>query len=302
MKSVKYLVLIFLILFPTISSAAYKYIEVTSTKEQNQLWVIKSKLNNLGLGMLSLKTKNNFIIYTGPFKSNNSAKATLKLIKPIFKNANIIGLDVVKKIKTSPTVEVLDTNETNQSLIIHEEIQEESLEDNYDGFFLGLSMGIASTPYKHSTLLGVVIIDTPEKYNFSYSLEGGYNFQNNVLFSCGYLRTDSSDISTDNIILSLGHKYKLTQDIAPFFNILAGHSILKRKTIPLHNPQTVDKQSESFISGFSIGVIYEEYEEIKPYISYRYVIMNHTASLESSTGTSNLKHTRMYSLEVGVRF
>ncbi len=285
-------------LYPTISSAAYKYIEITSTKNENQLWAIKSKLNNINLGMLLLKNKTEYVVYTGPFISNKSATAALNIIKPIFHNAYILGLDTALEAETILIIQIDDINETSESVAAEEEM----IEDNYDGFFMGAAIGIASTPYEHTTLSGVVIIDTPTKYNFSYSLEGGYLYRNNIFLSLGYLMTDSNDITTDNIIGSLGYKYELGLKIAPYFSILAGHSLLKTKTIPLHNPQTIDKQSQSFIRGFGLSLIYDEYEGTKPYISYQYIIMDHAASLQSSTGSSNLEHKRMHNFQVGVRF
>jgi len=297
-QSAKYLTLIFLILFPSISNAAYKYIEITSTKDKNQLWIIKSKLNNMNLGMLLLEKETEFVVYTGPFRSNNSATTALNLIKPIFHNAHILGLDVALEAETIPIIQAEDMNESNESTIVKEEMRE----DNYDGFFIGIAIGIASAPYEHTTLSGVVVIDTPAKYNFTYSLEGGYLYKNNLFLSLEYLRTNSNDISTDNIIGSFGYKYELELKFTPYFSILAGQSILQTKTIPLYNPQTIDKQSQSFIRGFGLSVVYDAYDEMQPYLSYQYIIMDHTASLESSTGSSKLEHKRMHNIQVGIRF
>ena len=301
------IILIFLLLLPSISNASYKYIKVTTTKQSDMLWQIKSKLNNMGLTMISMQTNKNYLVYSGPYKNEKSAKSALKLIKTTFKSAKIIGQDKVdkkiikKEIKQSISVE--DENTTEVQISIQEDEMKEIIIDDYNGFFIGASLGFAYTPFERNTQSGVVIISSaPTAYNLSYSIETGYEYRNGVFISLKYLKAYSSDISTDNLLASLNYRFELDNDIKPFLGVLSGQSLLNRKFAPLDNPKSANIQSESFVIGFEIGASYDVYEEIETYISYQYILMDHAAILEPSTGVSRLAHNSLHNIQIGLRF
>ena len=250
MKSRVLLILFFILLLPSVSNAAYKYIKVTNTKtkHENELWLIKAKLNNIGLDMISMQTNKNYLIYSGPYKNEKSAKVALRAIKRYFSNAIIVGQNKVNnKIVKTPLnkdanssinvntkqtpievhednieqtpIEVQEVN-TKQTIIevegdntqltnieTNEDAAQDIVIDDYNGFFIGVSLGFAYTPYEHSTQSGVVIISkSPSAYNISYSLESGYVYKSGVFVSLKYLKANSADITIDNLLASINYK------------------------------------------------------------------------------------------------
>jgi len=201
----------------------------------------------------------------------------------------------------------VDLNESDE--IILTEVQEEPTlmtqepedEEVYDGFFLGVSFGMSYAPYTLKAQYGVVILNTPSDYASNYALEIGYRFENDLFTSVEYMRVDSSDITMDSILVSLNYQLLETK-YAPYLGVSLGHSMMTRDHSPIANVNYSDVQSESLIGGFNFGLIYNDYESLKPYIAYSYLMMDHKASLITSTGKSTLEHTKLHNLKIGVRF
>lgn len=284
--------ILFLILPTAVLYASYNYVIVTKAKNKRQLSSIKHKLDRLGLNTLYKKQRNNYIVYSGPYRRESLSKV-LSRVDNYFPYARVSTIKVNRKTRKK---------------ISNQHVQNSNIVKNVDnGFLLGLSTGYSYAPTTHSIKSGTVIIDEPKNSGLSYILNGGYHFKNDFTLSLNYMYFDASDIEFSNIYASVDYRLKSYDNITPYFGLLSGYSNLVWNKNPVTTVNTVSQnKSDSYFLGTQAGVMYNLSKPVSYFIKYQCIFMEHTTNIDTSTATttnlSKLQHTTLHSLNLGIQY
>ena len=293
MKFITFFILIFL-LSPSFLGAATNYIGVTQTTSKNQLRVINSRLNSIGLKMLYKSVGNKYLVYSGPYRTSRSTSYAMQKIKKYFTNAKII---TNKKIQQTSTAKVPARVKTQSKF-------NEIKQNNKNGYYIGTAIGYSSAPSTHSISKGSVTIKEPNNSGMHYLIDGGYNFENGFSLSLAYMILGTGDLAFSNIYTTVNYRFGNFKYFTPYFGVLAGFSSLKWNVDPILNAsEASNNDSASFIGGTQVGVIYNGYKNISLLLSYKSIIMGHTTNIEvDANNISQLQHKVLHSIEVGIQY
>lgn len=304
MKLIIFFLSLFLLLLPTFLSASDKYIKVVKVLDDNQLLLVRSVLNEIGFTSTFTQTKTNFIVFVGPFKEEGYADDALQRIKQHFAHAYIFEKEtkkIEKKIKKEVQDKEIVNQDQNKTLVkvIDSDI---STFLTSETFFINISLGANLSTAKNISKSGTIDVNLPSKYMFSYSLEGGYSFDNGIFFSLGVLRSLDNDVVFTNAYATANYRFDPINDFAPFIGLVGGVSMLTWNTSPISDIVSSKSNSFSTLYGSQIGLIYVNCSNINLFASYQYLILEHTSDVSILTSSSEIQHNSMHNLNVGLGF
>jgi len=279
----------FLVLFAIVSPSflfSKSYVKLTNHSSRSELIAIKHKLNRLGLRVIFKQRRDGyFIIYTGPYKSENYAKY------------------VQKRLKRSFPYSVILTKRKDKKVIKPVVIKSKIVKESKDRFFIPISIGYASTPSTHTIKSGSVTINKPKTDGYLISTGIGYLFDN-ISFTLDYDRIDTKDLLFSNISATIDYRFEKVLSVKPYFGIIGGYSSLKWSVDPIDNPSTQsNNDSKSPFYGTNAGILYNFSKDIELFSSYQCIFMDHTTNIElSTTDKSKLQHNISHSIEFGLNY
>ncbi len=282
----RYIAFIFLLslLIPTVSYASFTYIKVTNTTNVNKLKKIKYTLSKLGQKTTHRTTKTKYIVYSGPYANNKSAKNALRKVKRYYPYAKIVKTN--KELQSyKKTKKVAQTTQSSK---------------NDKKYFVGFAFGYSSAPVSNS---GQIDLFLPKEQGISYDLSIGLHLKESFVLSAGYLRVDTKDVLFDNYYTSISYKFTPFNNFTPYVGVLGGYSQLTWNRNPLDNSTTnASNKSDSFFGGTQVGGIYDGYEIVSLYVNYQCLFLNHATTVKTATQSSELKHKTLHNIQVGVRY
>ncbi len=266
-------------IFTTILNAKNSYIQVTTTKSKSKLKTITKKFKSMGIKTVYKKTKTKYLIYSGPYKNQDSASDALEKIQKYYPKAQIKG---------------------------HTKLSNPQKDW---GTYFNLSLGFSHSPSTQTN--GCVVINEPKNSGISYNVNGGYVFKSNFAFEVGYLRFDASDLLFDNVYSAVSYRfndYRLgtDNDYVAYIGFMAGYSSLKWFHSPIPPPPDEDSShnnSTSYLFGTKTGLIYNMFDSFSMFVGYQCLFMSHTTNLTDTDGKkSKLEHNTLHTLQLGVEF
>ncbi len=291
MKFASFFVFVLVLFFPTIASAEYKYIKVTSTPYQEKLWLIKAVLNEMGLRMTFSNTKKTHIVHSGPYKTYASAEYALNKIQRYFPSARIMG-----PVKTyEPPVVVRKP----RKVVKRRAVKESSI---IDDMYMSASLGYGYTPSTYIVNNGSDTAEMPSNSSLSYGLELGYKFNRDYRMALSYLNANATDVSFSNIYMSGNYLFESFSNMTPYIGLILGYSQLKWNTSPMPSSEFTNSSSSSMLTGTQIGLLYPFSKQISVYTAYQFVLMNHVTYLPPPSSKSELQHNSLHNLQIGLQY
>jgi len=261
-----------------------KYVLVTKIQDKKYLPQIYSNFSHLKVKMLySYNDRSKFYtIYSGPYKTINSARVAQRRLKPYFKHA---------RISSRNTISTRSKPESKKK----------------SGFYIGLSTGYASAPSSHNISSGSVLITKPKTQGVAISASAGYNFQNGFSFGLGYMNFDTEDIAFNNLYTQLNYRFESHGSFVPYFGLLGGYSSLTWNVSPIPSPRAAsNSNSDSLFGGTQAGMLYRVVDGFSLFGVYQCLFMGHTTNINTSTQTSQnlsqLQHNTLHSLQLGIKY
>ena len=287
------ILLFFFLLFPSFLNAAASYVQVTQTTTKSKLRIIKSKLNKMGLKMVFKRSGSRYLVYSGPYKNLKSASYAVKKIKRYFPYAKVVG----KKNKKLKPIEKSTQNKQISTTKTLRPIKTKKI----NGFFTGLALAYSSAPSNQSGTIKDIVI--PSNSGISFSLEGGYHFENGLSFSLAYMKFNAGDLVFDNTYGVANYRFSSFGGFVPYFGVLAGYSSLVWNISPIKDVSSASSNnSESFFTGSQTGILYKGFDIISILIGYQCIFMSHTTNISNGTDTSKLEHKALHSLQIGIQY
>lgn len=263
-----------LLLVPSALLSADIFVRIASTKSKNNVMNAKARLQRLNIKILYKKDKDIYTLYSGPYKSEIAAMHDIEKMKRYFPHAATVMIGSVKE----ETQELDDT--------IHKK-----------GFNVALSVGNNTNTPSYS---GNTTVKLPNNSGLSYSLHGGYLFDNGLALNFTYSHLDTSDISVDNIFSTAAYQYNNTTHIVPFIGLIAGMSTLTWNTSPLTTETLTITGSSSSLYGFQAGIIYDGFSAVDIFADIEQIFVNHALDIDNSGEA--IKHTSIQNIEFGIRY
>lgn len=279
------IILLSLFIIPILLNGEQIYIQVTKLNSKKKLRLVKYKLDKLGLKMLYKKNSRSFIVFSGPYKTIESASNAKYKLKRYFPKIKILYHKKNISQKEIKPIKIKKLNDTS--------------------FFINLSSGYASVPSSHIIKEGSITITEPNDKGVVYNLGIGYEFKNNFLLGFNYMNLNLKDLVFTNIYGDIKYQFNTYKKFTPYFGLLIGISDLKWKVDPIEaNQDNLNNKSESIFWGSSAGIIYNRFSTISIYSGYQCIFMNHTTNITNKTTTSTnssvLQHNSIHLLKIGL--
>lgn len=288
-------VFLFIFIFPSISSAAYTYVKVAQTNNTNKLNKIKFTLRNIGYSSTHRTTKKSYVIYAGPYKNTRTARYALKKIKRYFPNASVIRTRnklITKVVKVANIVNVVKQNPKKSTTDI--DIKNKKL-------FIDLAYGTIIVPLSHKGDVDEIYL--PNDSGTSYNISVGYTISKHIYATLGFLNANATDVVFNNYYASVNYKFGPYGNFTPFIGGLFGNSQLTWNRNPLDNTTaTASNSSNSFFGGTQIGAVYNITKDFSLLINYKCLYMNHQTVITKDSNTSELSHSALQNIQLGVRY
>jgi len=287
MKSLQKSLISLLLLFATTLLSASTYINVANVKTKKELSYPYKKLKSMGLKMFYKQKSFGYSAYVGPFSSTNALRSAYKRVKRSFPRAKIISNSKTTTKRTKQRKQV-----SHHHSLYH------------NGFIAGLGIGYGEAPSSHIIQEGSVTINEPENAGISYTLYGGYDFENSFSILLNYMYLDATDLEFHNIYTSLLYRFEKFETLVPYFGASVGYSSLKWNTSPIEEASpSSNNNSADIMYGTEVGFNYTLTQTIALKLNYNCLFLNHTTNIEqSSTNRSKLEHNTLHSITTSIQY
>ncbi len=286
MSFVKTLVLTtFLVVFAVPTSAEEIYVKVVKQKNKNNFNYVYNVLNRAGMNMFIKRSRENrtymYTVYSGPYKTRNSAQKAYTYTKRYFREARLVRFGSKKTTRENSSTAITNRQKTNSG-----------------NFFAGAGLGYGSAPSTHVVQNGSVSIKQPNDTGMNYAAFLGYNFSKYMtgVLNIEFLNLD--DLTLNNVYGSLNYNFLTSKEFSPYVGVSLGVSGLKWSNPPLDNAnETSNSDSESIIYGTQAGLRYNGFYPFTYELLYKCMFTNHTTNItQDTTNRSQLEHNTLHSI------
>jgi len=295
-------------------SAKSIYIQVLSVYNEENLFNISYRLNELGYSMNVSQKDGLYRVYTGPFEDRYSASSALRDVrKKIARDAFIIEAEIKgsklettkttlkskkakkKKVVIAPikakveqqSVQVLVTKDGKVSAIKVEDKNTKKSRDN--NFFVGVNVGVSKFDLERVNV-------TLSSVGYTYGLVAGYYFTPNIYMTLNYERSQLQGVYLDTFATSLNYKLNPIFLISPYVGIIGGLNVLSWESTTYKD----DVQS-AFVPGLELGFEVPVSDNASIVMFGKYMMLDYKAVSESSTQRT-VKFNNEISASVGYRY
>lgn len=302
---------LFSILFLTTSSLyASFYVQVMQTKYYEDILQEELNMNILGLHTKITKAKNNYFLYTGPYKKESKAKRVLSFTKEYYQNAHIIQrakkrkMRVVSNIGTPVRKKQLKLTAVEEEKLRLKELQESkdansTLKDEY--YFAGVSFGYSYLSTTRDKDKSIEIHQPPSTMTY-FKIEGGYIYDS-FMTTLAYAKSTNSALDIYTIFTSANYIYNKESLFAPYAGLIMGYDFIKYRQNFLPNTPINKNKGYSFIMGAQVGVMMKLHKNISIYNAYKMTMSNNRIHINKADGRDTmLLYPFKYSAELGINF
>jgi len=254
------------------TNISYQQVLIAKTSKIKNLYQIKKRLSLLKIGIIIKKSNNKYFVYSKKITKPQYAKYILKKIKPSFPHAIILTHNINKKIKKTT------------SNPVHNKKLTKNREKN---FFIDLSVGVTTISGETSDYLASKINND----DTTYSLEGGYYITNKIFTTITYLNSFTTDISLDNLYMSLNYQYNLFSKTNLYIGAIVGVSLLR------FDPSLEASNSTSAAFGWQVGLKYNLYNSFDIFTGYQGIKIDHKADIKT---TEYINLTYIHNINFGI--
>jgi len=169
-----------------------------------------------------------------------------------------------------------------------------------NNIFIGVGIGYNNLNAHKS---GTANLDKSIDSNgYNYAIEVGYEVLDCLDITLNYQKILNDSVSLNNYYIGTNYRFIDNKNYTPYIGVNIGQSELTWEKKPINTSQN-DFSSSSYFIGATMGIIYPIVEKISLNINYQTQYMNnHTTSIETLAGNSELTHKFSHNLNVGVRY
>jgi hypothetical protein len=262
------------------------YVRVGKTQNKDVLDYAYSKFKKMNMKIFYntklINSKRTYTIYSGPYNSKKVQQIALNNSKIFFKNSKLVNMQ----------------NKSNAK-----DTKESKTYSKGNSYYVGSALGYGMAPSTHVIKEGTITIDEPKNSGINFLLYAGYNMGNDFSFSINFLRMDADDLVFDNMYGLVSYKFAQINGFEPNFGVSLGSSSLKWSKAPIEDSTASNNNSEDILYGTQLGVKYEGFKNLTPFIQYHCMFMKHNTNLTYETqNKSELKHKTLHSVLLGLEY
>ena len=286
MRFIRSLVLLFS-LSAFLYSSEY-FVKIGTTSNQEQVLQINSYIQKMGYPGQVHKKEGSYSLYAGPFANQEETVESFTKIKRVFPDAAIVKLhkDTSVVAKSSQKQVAKPKQESKREL---------------DSFFVALALGYNANKGSYSGDNNVSKV-MPAESGLSYSLEVGYNYDEDIWASIGYGIYGTDDTSLSNLYTTLNYNFYNHNSLSVYTGAILGWSTLAWDTPPLEGSEELSN-STSLVVGVQVGVkYYLPVDGLSVYSTLQYLMFDHSMELNEDGNIGHIEHTSLQNLQIGVAY
>lgn len=178
-----------------------------------------------------------------------------------------------------------------------------SFVDLSNKFFVGglISYSNINIDRKDGSQGAVTLNKKLEESAYSYSLELGYKYSEDIDFLFTYQKANHSNISLDNYYISSLYNFDFENDWKTYAGINLGYSNLKWDE-ETANTANNDLKSSSMLYGLNLGALYKIDDDMSLNLNYQANLIDHKTFIEVFPSETTLKHNFLQTLGFGIRY
>jgi len=254
------------------TNLSYQQVLIAKTSKIKTLYTIKKRLSLLKIGIIVKKSNNKYLVYSKKFRNPKYAKYVLQKVTKSFPHAIIISHYKNKKGKKSIVVKTAKNSSKQQEK---------------NNFFIDIGVGLTTISGETSDYLASKINND----DTTYSLEAGYFIDDNIFTTITYLNSFTTDISLDNLYLTLNYQYNIFKKTDIYLGGLFGVSLLRfEQSLEADN-------STSLAVGWQTGIKYNIYNSLDLFLAYEGIKIDHNVDIKT---TEYIKLTYIHNLNFGL--
>jgi len=177
--------------------------------------------------------------------------------------------------------------------------EKRSFKENY---FIGLSVGFSSLDVEEKDVTGNLNLDsTLDESGMTYGINTGYYFNESIFITLNYQYTPLDDVYFNDIFGTFNYRFKEILSFYPYVGAIIGYSQMTWDKDPL-NSSNNSNNSSSYLGGIQIGAEKHIMDQLALYISYQYLMMEHTTKIKTFLEEKELEHTSKQNLNIGIKY
>ena len=170
------------------------------------------------------------------------------------------------------------------------------------GFFVGGSFGFSYLTHSEENILGTTTLDvTLEDYATNYGVEGGFYFSDDFFVTLNYQYTPLENVEFHYLYATFNHRFYNVENVHPYYGVLLGSSLMNWKERPIADSSKIDMSSSSIL-GAQAGVELDLSKQVSFFFLYKYIVMDYTTLITSSTEAVEIRYTSEQSFDFGLRY
>lgn len=208
--------------------------------------------------------------------------------------------DIKEKVD-SPQIEepILISNVSEEEIIepvSDKKISEPKITHDY---FVGLTLGLSTLDVSGKNVSGSLPLSFDDA-GINYGLEAGYYINENIFMTINFHHLDLDYININNVFSAVNYKFDKMYSVFPYVGLIAGYSILSWEG----NPATVTstESSSSLFGGLQFGAEIPINDDVVVNVFYRYMMLNHTASVSTSSAKKNIEYSGDHNFNIGIMY
>lgn len=171
-----------------------------------------------------------------------------------------------------------------------------------DSYFIGVTIGLSKLNIEENDLIGNLTLDSdPDDSGMIYGIDVGYHFNKSIFMTLDYQYTVLDDVDFNEIFTTVNYKFNETFSMDPYVGAIVGYSKMAWSQNPL-NSSNNNNESSSYSGGIQIGADKYVMDQMALYLSYQYLIMNHTTNIKTFLEEKELEHTSKQTLNIGIKY
>ncbi|MCW8837401.1 MAG: porin family protein [Thiovulaceae bacterium] len=281
----KLLIILSMLLVSIYANDTFERVLITKTTKKSNLKSIKHKLNLLKVRMFVQHIPSGYYVYSNILNNKEESRIILSRIKTTFPHAKIVTIEVPSKEPAKNAIQEQEENTLDNNIY-----ETKTATKNKNNFFVNFGLAYTSTDGSTNDATASKLENT----GIGYTLEGGYIYDENFLFSVAYQDASTSDITMVNYFTSANYNLNILSNLDIYGGVVLGMSSLELDSY------STSSASTAFLYGLQIGTSYSITDDINTFVAYQLLMAEHTINLPDAG--SKIDFSSFHNLQIGVGY